>query len=112
VSRALRGAAAALLLTAAGPALAKKRPPAAGEHVDLNRASVAELMRLPGLGRKRAEAIVAQRNRQPFHAPAEVTRVKGVSEAWFQKNRAFLTAGGTPAPLPAPAPLTPAPARR
>ena len=35
-----------------------------GLPLDLNRATAAELERLPGLGRKRAEEIVAERNRR------------------------------------------------
>ncbi len=51
-----------LALLSAAPALAAKKPLAGGERLDLNRASVAELMRLPGVGRKKAEAI-ARRGR-------------------------------------------------
>jgi competence protein ComEA len=91
VSQALRALAAAALLLGAGPVLAKKKPLAASERIDLNRASVAELMRLPGLGRSRAEAIAAWREKHPFKSPADVVQVKGVGHAWLEKNRAHLT---------------------
>ena len=52
----------ASVLAAAAPALAAKKALAPGERIDLNRASVSELMRLPGVGEKRAQAIVAQRH--------------------------------------------------
>lgn len=88
---------AALLLP--GAALARKRPLGPGERIDLNRASAAELMRLPGIGRSRAEAILAHRQRSPFRSPGDVVQVKGIGPSWLEKNRLHLTAGD-PAPRP------------
>jgi competence protein ComEA len=93
VSRRLRALGALLLLGLSAPALAKKNPLPPGERIDLNRASVAELMRLPGIGRARAEAIVAHRSKRPFRSPAEVTEVKGIGKRWLQGNQARITAG-------------------
>jgi competence protein ComEA len=88
-------------LLAAFPALAGKRALSAGERIDLNRASVSELMRLPGVGQKRAQAIVAHRQKQPFRRVEDVISVKGLGPAWFRKVKANLVAGGTPAaPVP------------
>ena len=84
---------AAVALLAAFPALAAKKPLATGERVDLNRASVVELMRLPGVGRKTAEAIAAHRGRTPFHRIDDVLAVKGVSSGWLEKQRAHLSVG-------------------
>jgi competence protein ComEA len=80
-------AAAALLL--ASPAFAK-RPLRPGERIDLNRATAAELMRLPGIGAKRARAIVARRAERPYQAPADVLAVKGLGEAWFRGVKVHL----------------------
>jgi competence protein ComEA len=85
---------------AATPAAAKA-PLRSGERIDLNRATLTELMRLPSVGRKRAEAIVAQRGRTPFRRVEDVARVKGISAAWIAKHRAVL-AVGEPAPGGAP----------
>ncbi|MBI5067897.1 MAG: helix-hairpin-helix domain-containing protein [Deltaproteobacteria bacterium] len=93
MSRRLRALAAVLLLGLSAPALAKKNPLPPGERIDLNRAGVAELMRLPGIGRTRAEAIVAHRSRRPFRSPAEVAEVKGIGKRWLQGNQARITAG-------------------
>ena len=93
----LRLLVALLALLSAAPALAAKRPLASGERLDLNRASVAELMRLPGVGRKRAEAIAAQRTRTPFRRLEDVLAVKGVSPGWLEKHRAHLTVGAAAA---------------
>ncbi len=99
-ARALAVAAALLL---AAPALAKKPALGQGERIDLNSASVAELMRLPGVGKKRAQAIVAWREKRPFRRPEEVTRVRGVSEAWFARVKPHLVAS-PPATVPRKAP--------
>ncbi len=85
---------AALLV--ATPALAAKKALAPGERVDLNRATVAELMRLPGLGERKAQAIVAHRQKSPFRRPDEVVKVKGLGPAWFQKVKANLVVGSPP----------------
>ena len=89
---------ALLALLSAAPALAAKKPLAAGERLDLNRASVAELMRLPGVSRKKAEAIAAQRTRTPFRRLEDVLVVKGVSPGWLEQHRAHLAVGVGAAP--------------
>jgi competence protein ComEA len=109
---ALRAVAAALLLLPATAALAKKKPLAPGERIDLNRASVAELMRLPGIGRRKAEAIAARRAQQAFRDPAEVAGVQGIGRTWFERNQGHLSTGPASPRAAAPRPLTPAPAGR
>ncbi|HEX9290041.1 MAG TPA: helix-hairpin-helix domain-containing protein [Anaeromyxobacteraceae bacterium] len=99
-ARLLRAALAVAALSVAMPALAAKKPLAPGERLDLNRASVVELMRLPGLGRKKAEAIAALRSRAPFRRLEDVLAVKGVSPGWLGKHRTHLVVGP-----PASAPL-------
>jgi competence protein ComEA len=103
--RRLRAAAAAACLLLALPALAAKKPLGPADRIDLNRASVAELMRLPGVGQKKAQAIVSHRAKAPFQRPEDVVQVKGLGPAWFAKVRPNLTVGGAaPAPTAAPAP--------
>ena len=59
--------------------MASEAPPVA--RVDLNRADVAELETLPGIGRRLAERIVAFREENgPFAALDELLDVNGVSE--------------------------------
>lgn len=93
MSRRLRALAAILLLVLSAPALAKKKALAPGERIDLNRASVAELMRLPGIGRARAQAIAAHRAQKPFRSPEEVAQVKGIGKKWLERNLSHLSAG-------------------
>lgn len=92
----------AALLLAAAPAEAKT-PLRSGERIDLNRATVHDLMRLPEIGRKRAEAILAQRGRKPFQRIEDVAAVKGISAAWIARNRGVLVVGDAQRPAPPPA---------
>jgi competence protein ComEA len=102
VTRAAVALTVAAGLLAASPALAAKKALPPGDRIDLNRATVSELMRLPGVGEKRAQAIVAHRQKQPFRRPEDVVLVKGLGPAWFQKVKANLAAAA-PAAAPAPA---------
>lgn len=65
--------------------------PAAFEAVNINIASVAELERLPRLGRQTAEAIVEYRERNgPFRKAEHVMLVRGVSESRFAELRPYI----------------------
>ena len=49
--------------------------------INLNTATMEELMTLPGIGEKRAAAIVADREANgPFRVPEDLTRVDGIGE--------------------------------
>ena len=101
--RLTRAFALAALVAAAPAALVVPAPAEAkpalgpGERVDLNHAPLDDLMKLPGVGRKRAEAIVALRERRPFRRPEDLALVKGISPAWVSKHRALLDASAPPA---------------
>jgi competence protein ComEA len=99
VSALARRLVVAAALLSATPALAAKKPLGPAERLDLNRATVAELMRLPGVGLRKAQAIVAHRQKAPFRRPEDVMRVKGCGKSWFEKVKANVTAG-TPATTP------------
>jgi competence protein ComEA len=102
--------ATAVPAAAAPPPKAKAALPA-GERVDLNRAPVEELMRLPGVGRKRAEAIVALRDRRPLRRVEDLAQVKGISPAWVAKHRNSLEVGTPVAAVPSARPGGVPPAR-
>lgn len=108
----LRALVAAGLLLASAPALAEaKQPLGPGDRIDLNRAGVTELMRLPGIGEKRAQAIVAARAKQPFRKPEDVLAVKGIGPKWLARVKDHVVVGGAAAPA-SPAPARPAVAAR
>ena len=70
-------------------------PPA---KVDLNRATPAELDRLPGIGPVLASRIVAHRERHgPFRDPAELIAVPGIGPALAARLAPFVTVSA-PAP--------------
>ncbi len=99
--RALCAALAALvllaLLTAAPwtrqpPAGQTPFPQAAQDRIDLNTAPAAELQCLPGIGEKRAQAIVAFRAENgPFQSAEELQKVKGISQAIARAAAPYVT---------------------
>jgi competence protein ComEA len=56
--------------------------------IDLNNASAAELQRLPGIGPKRAQQIIAER---PFRTVDELRRVHGIGAKTLEKLRPYIT---------------------
>ncbi len=61
--------------------------------VNLNRASLQDLDRLPGVGPTTAERIVAYRTENgPFSQPEDLLNVKGIGPAKFDRMRAFVEA--------------------
>lgn len=70
-----------------------------GEVIDLNTASVADLTRLPGIGEKRAQAIVDYRESSgPFQSVEELTEVKGIGEGILAQVYDYVTVGGLDSP--------------
>lgn len=49
-----------------------------GPRLDVNACSYEELLRLPGIGPKKARAILEERGRRPFRGVHDLTRVKGI----------------------------------
>jgi len=92
----------ALALALALPLSAATQRAAHGPQrpVNLNTATVTELMQLPRVGQKTAERIVAfRRQHGGFQRPEELMNVKGIGEKSYAKLKPFLSA--TPAPRPA-----------
>jgi competence ComEA-like helix-hairpin-helix protein len=59
-------------------------------HIDLNHAGVTELCRLPGIGPKRAEAIVEMRRKKPFTRISQLLRVRGIGRKTLSRLRPLL----------------------
>ncbi len=59
--------------------------------VDLNTATEAELVSLPGIGPSKARAIIERRENRPFRRVAEIMRVRGIGRATFRALRDRLT---------------------
>jgi competence protein ComEA len=70
----------------------KKAPPT--ELIDLNRATAAELRRLPGIGPKLSADIIAARNKQPFRRVEDLCKVPRIKAKTLEKLRPYVTVGG------------------
>ncbi len=61
--------------------------------VDINKATVNELAKLPGIGKKKAEAIVAYRNEKgKFNSVDDLKKIDGIGTKTFEKIKEHLTA--------------------
>ncbi len=82
---------------AAAPPAPERAPPPSGEArtratpddpVFLNAATADDLRRLPGIGQKRADAVLALRARMGrFHAVEDLMKVKGIGRAMLRRLR-------------------------
>ena len=93
----------AMLFAGGAEAAARKRAGKAAVVgvLNVNRASEAELRLLPGVGKTRAQAIVARRSQRPFESVDDLARMKGFS-GLARKLRAHLGVSGDSTLRPAP----------
>jgi competence protein ComEA len=70
--------------------------------VNLNTATEEELCTLPGIGAKKAKAIMALRTKQPFLRVTQLLQVKGFGPKTLTRLKPWLTVGAPPQPRPAP----------
>ena len=62
--------------------------------ININTASAIELQSLKGIGKKRAEQIVKDREANgPFTSPQDLTRIKGIGPKTVAKNLEVITVG-------------------
>jgi competence protein ComEA len=102
---------AALVVLAGQPSPAAAKKLSLGETVDLNAAGYDDLLRVPGIGKVRARAILEHREGHgPFASVADLDKVKGIGKKSLKKLVPWLRVGGTTTPPPTPA--SPAPPRQ
>ena len=59
--------------------------------IDINTASINELILLPGIGTKTAEKIVEHRKKYgKFNSPKDLLKIHGIGEKKFEKIKEFL----------------------
>ena len=80
-----------LLFLLSAPAWAGKRLVG---HVNINQASVASLSLLPGIGPKRAEAIIKLRQKRPFRRAVQLRRVRGIGRRTLMKMLPYIRLQG------------------
>jgi len=61
--------------------------------VDINNASTDELMTLNGVGKGKAEAIIAYRKNHCFKNIDDLSTIKGIGSKIIEKNRKDITVG-------------------
>lgn len=81
-----------LLAAALGVALSHAAGVAA-EPIDLNVAPMAQLQELPGIGPKKAEAIVALRQRRPFSRVSQLLEVRGIGKKTLERLKPLVRVG-------------------
>ena len=76
------------------PSASRPRRPSLGSAIDINRATVDDLVSLPGIGPALAARIVDARKEQMFATVEDLVRVRGIGIGTLERLRALVTAGG------------------
>lgn len=65
------------------------------ERLDINTATLNELMGLPGIGQTRAQAILDRRDAEgPFAYPEDLMEVPGIGQSVYEKLADYITTSG------------------
>ncbi|HLJ95620.1 MAG TPA: ComEA family DNA-binding protein [Gemmataceae bacterium] len=80
----------------AGRGVAGKKEIQPGEQMNINLAAAADLQRLPGIGPKRAQLIVEERQKRPFASIEDLRRVSGIGAKTLERLRPYIHVGSGP----------------
>jgi competence protein ComEA len=69
------------------PPVVSKKAAALTQPIDINRATAAELQRLPGIGPKLSQRIIDTRDKKPFASADDLRRVPGIGPKTLQRLR-------------------------
>ncbi len=85
----------ALILMGIFMALCLTTSVAAGQKININTATKAQLMSLKYVGEKLADRIIAHRKETPFKIPEDLMKVKGIGPKVLQENKDKITTENT-----------------
>lgn len=71
--------------------LISDKPSTETEKININKASKEELMTLPNIGEKRANAIIEYRENSPFEKIEDIKNVTGIGEKFYQSLKDLIT---------------------
>jgi competence protein ComEA len=60
------------------------------DPIDLNTATPEQILKLPGIGPKRASAIIEARKQKPFRSVQDLRRIKGIGKKTIMKLAPFV----------------------
>jgi competence protein ComEA len=75
------------------PSTQPKKADVLKDVIDVNRATIDELQKLPGIGPRLAQRILDERAKRPFKSADELRRVSGIGPKTLEKLRPFVTVG-------------------
>lgn len=75
------------------PSTQPKKAAALKDAIDVNRAAIEELQKLPGIGPRLAQRILDERAKAPFKSVDDLRRVSGIGPKTLEKLRPFVTLG-------------------
>lgn len=78
---------------AAAKAPSKKAIALGNTIIDVNRAALPDLLRLPGIGPKKAQGIINEREKRLFQTVDELRRVSGIGPGTLEELRPHVTVG-------------------
>lgn len=89
LSALLSASSPAVLWAQPAPESSQDRPSADenDERININDAGVDELVRLPGIGPTRAQAIIDERTKRRFRRIEDILRVRGIGRKTFRQLR-------------------------
>lgn len=96
---------ALVLVLVCGVSSAQKKPPA--RPIDLNAATIKELVELPGVGLVTAKRIIEARQKSGrFHRVEDLLAIRGISTKRLEALRPYVTVSSPPPPSPTKKPLS------
>jgi competence protein ComEA len=89
------GAAVPWVFAAESVAAPRAQTAVKAQPIDINAATAADLVSVPGIGEAMAKRIVEFREETgPFQRLEDLLKIKGIGEKSFERRRPYLTVGG------------------